>query len=248
MLSLQPPYLPHALNDSHAVIDATGKRPKILYVAVNHTEVFDDPEEAVRAEFWAELIYKYGYDPRYIGVEIPVPQRLPTERADLVVYEKGDTTRPFAIIECKRDGISDTEFNQAVEQVFGNGTWQKFRAKYVMVAAGLTRRAFDMSDKFGALDRDKAIIADLPAAYGKPSEFRFYKDTPNDIRPVADSVLGSAILKCHQTLWGGGRLSPTGAFGELCKIIFVKINDEKAKRKVFYISDQPICCRMVNLI
>src|SRR5205085_11935366 len=35
----------------------------------------------------------------------------------------------------------------------------------------------------------------------------------------------------HQTLWGGGRLSPPAAFGELCKIIFVKIRDEQAPRK-----------------
>ena len=32
-------------------------------------------------------------------------------------------------------------------------------------------------------------------------------------------------------MWGGGRLSPPTAFGELCKIIFVKISDEQAKRK-----------------
>ncbi len=40
-----------------------------------------------------------------------------------------------------------------------------------------------------------------------------------------------AIRKCHQTLWGGGRLSPPTAFGELCKLIFVKISDEQAPRK-----------------
>lgn len=50
-----------------------------------------------------------------------------------MVFEKNDNTRPFAIIECKRDGISDAEFTQAIERVYGNGTWQKFRAKYVMV-------------------------------------------------------------------------------------------------------------------
>ena len=44
-------------------------------------------------------------------------------------------------------------------------------------------------------------------------------------------MLISTIKKCHQTLWGGGRLSPPEAFGELCKIIFVKIKDEQANRK-----------------
>jgi type I restriction enzyme M protein len=41
----------------------------------------------------------------------------------------------------------------------------------------------------------------------------------------------AAIRKCHQTLWGGGRLSPPAAFGEFCKIIFVKVRDERAARK-----------------
>ena len=227
------PYLSRALNDKHAVMDEDGKRKKICYLAANVTQVYDDPEEQVRAEFWAELIYKYEYEPKQIGIEIPVPQRLPSERADLVLFEKNDNTRPFAIIECKRDGISDAEFTQAIEQVFGNGTWQKFRAKYVMVVAGLTRRAFDMSNTYGALERSRNIIADLPRAYGNPSEYRFYYDKggPLDIQPVPDYELTSAIQKCHQSLWGGGRLSPTGAFGELCKIIFVKINDEKKPRK-----------------
>ena len=41
----------------------------------------------------------------------------------------------------------------------------------------------------------------------------------------------AAIQKCHQTLWGGGRLSPPAAFGELCKVLFVKVRDEKKPRK-----------------
>lgn len=231
------PFLDRAIADKHAAMDTDGKRKKICYLAANVTQVYDDPEEQVRAEFWAELIYKYEYDPKSIGIEIPVPQRLPSERADLVVFEKNDNTRPFAIIECKRDGVSDAEFTQAIEQVYGNGTWQKFRAKYVMVVAGLTRRAFDMGDKYGALERSQNVLADLPRAYGKPSEYRFYYDRGGvlDIHAVPDFELTAAIQKCHQSLWGGGRLSPTGAFGELCKLIFVKINDEKKPRKL----DQP---------
>ena len=52
-----------------------------------------------------------------------------------------------------------------------------------------------------------------------------------DIQPVAREDLIAAIKKCHNTLWGGGRLSPPTAFGELCKLIFVKISDEQKPRK-----------------
>jgi type I restriction enzyme M protein len=71
----------------------------------------------------------------------------------------------------------------------------------------------------------------LPVRYGKPEEYKYLKGGALDIQPVNKEVLIRAIQKCHQTLWGGGRLSPPTAFGELCKIIFVKISDEQFKRK-----------------
>jgi len=86
----------------------------------------------VRAEFWAELIYVYGYAPNRIGIEITVPDRTPSDRADLVIFKDDECKRPYAVIECKRDGITDSEFNQAIEQAFGNGAAAKFRAEYVM--------------------------------------------------------------------------------------------------------------------
>lgn len=49
--------------------------------------------------------------------------------------------------------MTDAEFNQAVEQAYGNGTWAKFRDDYVMVVAGATRRVLDCTDQYGALER-----------------------------------------------------------------------------------------------
>ena len=100
------------------------------------------------------------------------------------------------------------------------------------VGAGATRRFLDCDDKkFGALERDKNVIADLPINYGKPPEYKYHKGVSRewqDIKPVNKGDLISVIKKCHQTLCGGGRLSPPAAFGEFCKIIFVKVRDEKA--------------------
>ena len=224
-------YLERALKDGHAEIIDEGKKQKIIYKAVDHSERYSDPEEQVRAEFWAELIYRYQYEPQKIGIEITVPDRTPSDRADIVIFKDSDRKRPYAVIECKPDGVSDAEFNQAVEQAYGNGTWVKFRADYVMVVAGATRRVLDCTDKYGALERDKNIVADLPTKYGKPEEYKYFKSTKSDIQPVSKEGLIAAIQKCHQTLWGGGRLSPPTAFGELCKILFVKVRDEKKPRK-----------------
>lgn len=232
-------YLERAVKDGYANITGAEGKQKITYVTSDsHSENYNDPEEKVRAEFWAELIYKYEYPAARIRIEVVIPDRLPTDRADIVVFSDDECKRPYAVVECKKDGVTDAEFAQAIEQGVGNATWVKLRADYVVIIAGGTRRVLDVTDKFGAFEREQNILADLPKAYGKPQEFRFYKGGTNskgeeasDIAPVAREDLISAIKKCHQTLWGGGRLSPPTAFGELCKLIFVKISDEQRPRK-----------------
>ena len=225
--------LQRAFADGHLQLITSGKTEKIRYVAVNVSEKWSDPEEKVRAAYYAELIYRYGYKPECIGVEITVPDRTPVDRADLVVFRDKEQTKPFGVIECKRDAVSDTEFKQAVEQAFGNGHAHKFRAEYIGVIAGQTRAFYDCSDKFGVLEREANIVADLPIQYGKPEEFKYYKNAfpKPDIGAVTRDDLIKTIRKCHQTLWGGGRLSPPMAFGELTKLIFLKTRDEKKPRK-----------------
>ncbi|MGP9805903.1 restriction endonuclease subunit M [Paracoccus sp. NSM] len=226
-------WLGRALEDGHIQIIASGKSEKVRYVACNVAEKWSDPEEKVRAAYYAELIYRYGYDPEFIGVEVTVPDRVPYDRADIVVFRDKARTRPFAVIECKRDGVTDTELKQAIEQAFGNGHAHKFRAEYIGVIAGQTRAFYDCSDNFGALEREANIVADLPVKFGKPEEFKYYFAAPPkpDISAVGRDDLIKTIRKCHQTLWGGGRLSPPTAFGELCKLIFVKTRDEKKPRR-----------------
>lgn len=226
-------FLQRAFADGHLQLVTSGKTEKIRYVAVNVSEKWSDPEEKVRAAYYAELIYRYGYAPECIGVEVTVPDRTPVDRADLVVFRDKERTKPFGVVECKRDAVSDTEFKQAVEQAFGNGHAHKFRAEYIGVIAGQTRAFYDCSDKFGVLEREANIVADLPMQYGKPEEFKYYKnDFPKpDIGAVTRDDLIKTIRKCHQTLWGGGRLSPPMAFGELTKLIFLKTRDEKKPRK-----------------
>lgn len=228
-------YLEKAIGAGHVRIETSGRGERIVYVAVDRSERWSDPEEKVRAEYYAELIHRYGYAPRRIGVEIIVPDRMPHDAADLVVFRDDDRKRPFAVIECKAESyggkpIATAIFNQAVEQAWGNGNAHKFRASYVGVVAGGTRRFLDCAEKFGALERDGNQVADLPINYGKPPPYKFVKggiDGKRDIAPVEKGDLIAAIDKTHQTLWGGGRLSPPAAFGEFCKLIFVKVRDEK---------------------
>jgi len=102
-------YLDRAITDNLARIAGTDKERKITYLTLNITRRFD-PEEQVRAEFWAELIYRYKYEAHRIGIEVTVPDRTPSDRADLIVFEDDRHTKPYAVIECKQDGISDAVF------------------------------------------------------------------------------------------------------------------------------------------
>ncbi len=217
--------LKRALNEGHLRLQGEGKAERIVYVADgNHGERWADPEEKVRAAFYAELIYKYGYKPSRLGVEITVPRRTPSDRADLVIYRDDERKAPFAVIECKRDGISQAEFLQAVEQASGNCA--SLRASYAGVIAGITRRFLDYKG-YPSQEREKNIISDLPENYGNPPEYKFYRNVKGkDLFAVSREALRAAIRKCHQTLWEGGRRSPIVAFGEFSKIIFVKIRDE----------------------
>ena len=220
-------YLEQAIDDGHAKITGDGKIQRIHYVAASHSERWSDPEEKVRAEFWAELIYKYQYRPERMRFEVKVPRRTPHDLADIVIYgDKDDELKsPWFVFECKRADVSDAEFSQAVEQSCGNRA--SLGANYAGTIAGLTRRLLRF-DKFPAGERDKNHIADIPKRYGKPPEWRFYKNVKGqDLSAIPREDLRSAIRKCHQTLWEGGRRSPIAAFGEFCKLVFVKHRDEK---------------------
>jgi len=221
-------YLEQAIEDGHAEFTSEGKNERIRYIAANHSERWSDPEEKIRAEFWAELIYKYKYDPKLIKFEVKVPRRTPNDLADLVIYKDDEGKDPYFVFEIKRSDISDAEFTQAIEQACGNRA--NLDAHFCGAIAGLTRRLlrFDDRKKYPPGERERNHLTDIPINYGKPPEWRFYKNkTGQDLSAVPREELRSAIRKCHQTLWEGGRRSPIAAFGEFCKIVFVKYRDEK---------------------
>ena len=189
-----------------------------------------DPEEKVRAEFWAELIYKYEYPPQRIAFEVTVPDRTPSRQADLVIYEDDELMSPYFVFECKRADLSDAAFDQSIEQAVANKNL--LRADYCGAVAGYTRRLLRFG-KFPPGERERNRMADIPVRYGRPPEWRFYKNkTGQDLTAVPREELRSAIRKCHQTLWEGGRRSPIEAFGEFSKIVFIKHRDEKDLNRV----------------
>ncbi len=194
----------------------------------DYSTSFKNPEEKVRASYFAELVLDYQYPKERIDFEVIVPRRTPEDRADIVIYEDDELKKPYLVVECKKDGISDAEFKQAIEQVFGNAN--SLRAKYAIVVAGTTRTAFDVAG-FKPREREKNVISDIPKKYGKAPKYRFIKGGINDIKKISKEELIRTLEKSHNTVWQGGRLAPTTAFDEVSKLLFCKLKDEKETRK-----------------
>src|SRR3989338_1854961 len=104
-----------------------------------------------------------------------------------------------------------------------NDSEEKVRADYY----------FDLLEKYQYPGRRISFEIEIPISYGRVEEFRYKKGDANwDIKVVDQDELKRAFQKCHDTLWAGGKRSPTTAFDEFAKIIFVKIRDEKKGRRV----------------
>lgn len=199
---------------------------KITYHCVrDYTTSFKNSEEKVRASYFAELVLTYQYPTKRINLEVTVPRRTPEDRADIIVYEDDECLTPYLVVECKKEGITDAEFKQAIEQAFGNAN--SVRSKYASVVAGNTKTAFDISG-FKPSERERNVIADIPVKYGKAPKYKFIKgDRTKDLKTVSRDDLISALEKCHDTVWQGGKLAPTTAFDEVSKLLFCKMKDEK---------------------
>ena len=210
-------------------IELLNEGTTIHYIVPDKKYRFTDPEEQVRARFYVELIELFQYPQNRMDLEVRVPRRTPSDRADIVVFQDDDKKNPFIVVECKKDETSEAEFEQAIEQVFGN--CNSLGGYYAVVVAGRTRRAFDVKNHKPG-ERSENIIAAPPIRYDIVQEWRYRKGDPNwELSIIERGDLIRVLEKCHDTLWQGGRLTPTDAFDELAKILFIKIRDEKKARR-----------------
>ena len=210
-------------------IEILNDETTVHYVVPGKRYKFTDPEERVRASYYVELIERYQYPEIRIDLEVAVPRRTPSDFADLVIFHDDAKKNPYIVVECKKDKISEAEFNQAIEQAFGN--CNSLSGHYAAVIAGKTHRFFEVKS-YNPLERVQNIIADPPIGYGVVQEWRYKKGDPNwELSVIERGDLIRVLEKCHDTLWQGGKLAPTTAFDELSKILFVKIRDEKRARR-----------------
>jgi len=202
---------------------------KITYHCANdggtYSDDYTDPEEPVRASLFVELVEKYKYPPERIWVEKHVSDRRPDYPADLIVFEDNELKKPYILGETKKVGVSETEFNKAIDKAFENAHLVG-GVKYIVVDCANWRVVFDYAN-YPPGERQKNIVRDLPVAYGNVPEYKFIKGDVNwDLPAATFNELKRRFQRCHDSIWQGGKLDPAQAFDEMSKLMFAKYWDE----------------------
>lgn len=196
--------------------------------AESHEENFIDPEEKVRAALYSWLILDREYPAIHIKVEVLVPRRTPSDRADIVVYTDSDCATPYLVVETKKASCTNPEFKAAIEQGFGNSN--SLRDTHLcLVDKGTKSQLYQVAD-FPHSERRDNLLGDrtaLPKAYGDVSRFPIVAGSASDIKPPTARDLEAAIRRAHGLIWAGGKRDPLSAFDEWCKLLFAKIHDER---------------------
>lgn len=206
------------------ILEVNDDRTRITYKVPDVKSYrLTDPEELIRASYFVDIVLKYNYPISQIAFEVTVPRRTPNDWADIVIYEDEAMKKPYLVVECKKDGVTEAEFDQAIEQAFGNAN--SLKSKLAIVIAGNRKRAFDVAN-YPSMERVKNIIADIPERFGKIPVYKYIKGE-NDLITISREELIKKLESCHDTVWQGGKLAPTTAFDEVSKLLFCKLKDEK---------------------
>ena len=78
-----------------------------LTCLVRKKEIKLTPEEVVRQLYLLVLIEDYGYSTSRMELEYEVTFGREKKRADIVIFDKQDTTAPFIIVEVKKPKLKD---------------------------------------------------------------------------------------------------------------------------------------------
>lgn len=189
---------------------------------------WNDPEEWVRAYDISLLVLKMGYIPQRIRTEVIVPRRTPSVFADIVVYRDDKCHDPYLVVECKKEGISEQEIRQAIEQLFGNAN--SSRIPFALFDCFSDSRFYDVAsypptERALNLKGNRDIV---PESYGIVPSYTYVAGPGhNDIKPATAKQLESKVKRAHSIIWAGGKRDPLLAFDEWSKLMMAKVEDER---------------------
>lgn len=222
------------------IISFNDDMSRITYIYQNKHRNYNNPEEKVQAEAFLRLIIDYKYPINRIKLFVAVPMGSETKEADIVVFKDDLCLMPYILVECKKQEVSEAEFQQAIGQAYSYAFAMAGELKYVWVTSGIKSDYFEVDQNSNTRNQLPDIpqfgvtnIATYKYVYDAqylPEEFgkqRFF-----DLSVIDQSELTRRFKQAHEALWAGGQLNPSEAFDELDKLIFCKIWDERKPRKM----------------
>ena len=213
---------------------------RITYTFQNKQCNYKNPEEKVQAETFLRLIIDYKYPENRIKQFVPVTMGSEVKEADIVVYEDDMCMSPHILVECKRQEVSEAEYQQAIEQAYSYAFALPCDIKYVWVTSGIKSDYFEVDKNQNSRNQ----LPDIPqfgvknvASYKYVYEAQYLPEEAGkqrffDLSVIEQSELTRRFKQAHEALWAGGQLNPSEAFDELDKLIFCKIWDERKPRRM----------------
>jgi len=221
----------------------------IIYIYQEKKRNYKNPEEKVQAETFLTLVLIYGYPEKRIKQFVSVQMGSEIKEADIIVYSDDKLEETYIVVECKKEEITDQQFNIAVDQTYSYAIAEG--AKYVWTTSKIKNQYYEIPDK---KPKSRIEIPDIPQfGVSKLAPYKYVKGGISQIEPeinknivsepnlnikqkffeleiVSENELTKIFIQSHQALWGGGQRNPSEAFDELDKLIFCKIWDEKHPR------------------
>ncbi|PMP75708.1 MAG: restriction endonuclease subunit M [Aciduliprofundum sp.] len=190
----------------------------------------DTPEERRRQEIEKRLVEEWGYPKELIGIEVEIQfgsQKL--GRADIVVFNDAKSRDPnrnaYIIVEVKKESRKD-----GIEQLesYINATTTEFGIWYNGRDIAFIRRLRE-PNQFQDISR-------IPR-YGESFEDLNRQLTKKDLKPAYN--LKVRFDEIYNYLYANEGFLKEKLFGEIIKLIFMKIVDEKSPREEvqFWISE-----------
>lgn len=189
----------------------------------------DTPEEYVRQETLKSLVREYKYPKDDVAVEWPLQIGSQRVRADIAVFPSNTPVASrtqqnvILLVECKKPGTSTSDRTDGVRQL------QSYMAACPNVEIGLWtngptggQEAYRVVASAGK--RTIEPVPDIPR-YGQVDETD--RPTFDQLRPAASASLLFAFRRSHDYIAGNQGIHKEGAFWELLKLIFCKIDDER---------------------
>lgn len=195
--------------------------------------VKDTPEEYIRQNIEKALVRQYKYVPTDCEPEFPIKVGSSRKRVDIVVFGKGADhvqANAYILVETKRADVKPTHRTEGVGQLQSYMA-SCLNARYGMWTNGTDRFCFaKRSDGAGGWTFEEII--DIPG-FGQ-TEADAQQPSRKDLKAATADNLLFAFRRCHNYIAANEGKQKTEAFWELLKLIFTKIEDERAPKLNFF--------------